>query len=1554
MTAREALEIMPNQIQELYVKNYDSDTPVSIPVKDWIRMTQEYDSIDAIVRAADNDMTGAQANDLAVSLEPQVMTELFQVEGDGEGTQPPALPSDTETKEEINTTIAPNGDSVYRTRRLLDTTRNEEEKAVYDDVRNKISIAAEKADNISSDAIDILSEVQYRHTMNRAEATGRSPKEIAEEFTSVEEGFASPFIKGSVTTYTDPTKISETLLTLGTNADPATVIHELGHVWMHSMAKDYSTLAKIKFIDMSPAQRAYWNSMELAANFFKLENMGQLYSMDKEAYVAAQETFAQTTEEYFMDDAGFSTKIRSLMEAFRRFILPFANIVGKAYKQYPAIPMSKDVATMFEGIIGVTDTNDDLILPNMPEPVLNISILGNDAERYYQDVYDAQAAVASKFMSKIQARSYRERQKAIDSFYDAAYDQAKERVDQQEAIVIMDMMEDNYDTISKLRKENGKIPDNRISYKSFIALMGDEGLAANMRKSLSKIVAPAKKGGADAYEVMNSYGIEDVSEMKMALQTMANRSADTDRLATQIAEEQYPALVSDQEIETRALEAYADESYQKLRRQELKWMMENSGTSLKNLAQLLGQSPLKFSRKAYVNRRAQEMVGESKVQGFKVRTFRADAIKKADKAARLFKTDVTGALNTMIESLIAHKAYEISIQARNELIEVNKQIKIFKKSAVSTQALKNKVDADVMAYGILLIDGFQNGVGNLPTIPMPQGFPVDSSGAPLTGLTTDIAKNINAQVESYNELFKDGLGIDSQGNPKATVDQARQFNQLLKSIKKQARNAKKVTIGNKAMSTQEVSESFISEINLSDTKGEKYGAKNGITAGLRGLVATPRAVLESLYSTPEAFAESNIGKMYALIQTSEAKSRQRMNSFGDRLRKVVEARTDLTKEQRTRWENMYMPILSRAGVAANRPDSPSASNKPIEYVGENNFTFQNLSQVLTGILLMGSESGAIRLMRDTMGQPWDVETKNINRAEWDSFIQGLIDEGTLTKSDFDIVAEVWSIFAEIHPELSTAVRKSEGRYIGKIEGVKSKVKLKDGTEIELSGGYFPIADTEQTASAKSFDEIAGGNTFDIPMPSLYPTQYTGMTKERQLSASTPVDLDMNRALMYMSSALNYIYLREPTTDMYKILRTPEVRELLDSEGGLFEGSYDNVIAPWLASVAKQSRNLTEGIEVVNVIGRFLRKNVNIATYAGNLSSALLQITGIAPVVSKMGAATVSKGWRTYQMNRETINNLMAMDPKMAEIQMSDQIGFDRSAEWEDLDFMGDWISKSRRNTEKFAYFFIQKGQAYTNGIVWTSQFLKSVQRIKGEKVKGGKDLTSGLTNEQLKQAMIEAREMVVRTQGSSMISDLNRLQKSNEGLRLIAGIGMSYFFTTNNMLRTTRLRNGAVSKEVVGLMTALAAGGAVSFAIREAVNAAGRGLVGREDDREEDEILQSMAAEVGSGVIGTFAPVVGNTAVSLAQGYDAQTMPAVGIAIKTLSASASTLKSIATGVPVSDYQLNKVFNAITIATRGGIPLSALGKLGVTEPVLNLWYGRDKRSRDRMRRRASRR
>jgi hypothetical protein len=187
-------------------------------------------------------------------------------------------------------------------------------------------------------------------------------------------------------------------------------------------------------------------------------------------------------------------------------------------------------------------------------------------------------------------------------------------------------------------------------------------------------------------------------------------------------------------------------------------------------------------------------------------------------------------------------------------------------------------------------------------------------------------------------------------------------------------------------------------------------------------------------------------------------------------------------------------------------------------------------ELLHAILHTGNAGNKKKLL---LGRRWAQQNEDgsIDTSRWDAFVGRMINEGTLTRADFDFAQGVWDLLEEMKPAAQKAHRDVFGRYFDEVTADSFKVKL-DGQDVEYRGGYVPaIADSRIVSDAKTRaimeDEAA-------TLMNALPSTSKGFTKGR-VEYNRPLLLDLRLLAQHIDKVLLFSHLEQPVRDVRRIL-----------------------------------------------------------------------------------------------------------------------------------------------------------------------------------------------------------------------------------------------------------------------------------------------------------------------------------------------------------------------------------------------------------------------------------
>lgn len=550
---------------------------------------------------------------------------------------------------------------------------------------------------------------------------------------------------------------------------------------------------------------------------------------------------------------------------------------------------------------------------------------------------------------------------------------------------------------------------------------------------------------------------------------------------------------------------------------------------------------------------------------------------------------------------------------------------------------------------------------------------------------------------------------------------------------------------------------------------------------------------------------------------------------------------------------------------------------------------------------------AMKRANDALGVPmskWDLLALAMNMGNVDNFervtnpkavghfaaadIEVALSE--LDERDWKTVQGTWDYINSFWPEIAAKEKRQTG-----VEPKKVEAKLMVNAPSFVTGGYYPI----------KYDSRLSGLTQDFNQKELAESLMGGMfgkaqtknghVEARKTTSRQPVLLDLSVGHQHVEQVLYDLEIGEAVTNSWKVLHDPRVRSAFINTGK--QSDFD-ALEIWQQDVASGDRAMAGGLQS---FARHIRTGFTFSRLAFNVSTALIQPSGLIQSAVVIGKKEVAKGTLEYLRNpAKWVADVTASSAMMRERKLT----FDRDINNAvgDLALSHDgtsWVSEKANwispvlgkatigasiKWEKFqreiimpaSFYMMQAVQFYVVDMpTWVSAYQKELAASQDEA-----------------KAIIHADAMTKRAQGSGLISDrgmlergtLNRNARQQELPKLLTALG-SYMFAKGNIAyeqyTKTDFKNPA---QVMSFAVDIV----MLFTLESLAYAAVKGgLPGEDEDEPEDwakwiakqtlfsamstvpgfrELSGAMQGYGGGGVLGASIEVIARPFIQAAQG----------------------------------------------------------------------------------------
>ena len=367
---------------------------------------------------------------------------------------------------------------------------------------------------------------------------------------------------------------------------------------------------------------------------------------------------------------------------------------------------------------------------------------------------------------------------------------------------------------------------------------------------------------------------------------------------------------------------------------------------------------------------------------------------------------------------------------------------------------------------------------------------------------------------------------------------------------------------------------------------------------------------------------------------------------------------------------------------------------------------------------------------------------------------------SLDRADWDLVNATWKQLDSYWSEIRALEQRTTGIPPEKVEALPI-----DSRFGQQAGGYYPIK-YDQRLSSKAGDLQAAADAKQALRAAFGANQTRrGHTKQRARDVQgLALRLDFGVVGEHLSEVIHDITHRELLIDQNRILRDKATAQAMIDRYG--RGALDQFVntAADIAVGDKPARAAAERLL------RGLRKNRSAAAFGFNLTSALVNLTGILQSIPRVGAGHMANavarvfrdarhmeasaswvGAKSSMMRHRASTQLQNMHEAMGRVEVEGQLAAIR----------------------RWGYYPMTKIQQAVDTVTW----IAAHDRAMKEGLAAGKTAAAADTD-----AIAIADQTVLDTQGSGRVGDLSAFQRGGEISKVLTAF-YSYFNVTYNLQR---------------------------------------------------------------------------------------------------------------------------------------------------------------------------
>lgn len=396
----------------------------------------------------------------------------------------------------------------------------------------------------------------------------------------------------------------------------------------------------------------------------------------------------------------------------------------------------------------------------------------------------------------------------------------------------------------------------------------------------------------------------------------------------------------------------------------------------------------------------------------------------------------------------------------------------------------------------------------------------------------------------------------------------------------------------------------------------------------------------------------------------------------------------------------------------------------------------NRSQRLALALNMGNAGNIQRLLD---GEGWTMEQ-----------IQPVLE--SLTAAEWNAVQGIWDHMESYRPMIAAKERRLYGKEPEWVEPQALTIRTSDGQTLNLRGGYYPISyDRRATVRASRMGEVEEAARL---LKDAYTAATTrrGFTKNRaERVENMPVSLTLDALFGGLNDVIHDLCWHEWLIQTNRLMNDSKFQTAVRESYGV---EFYKQLKSWVERNARGDNVSSSGLDAA---ARLISRNIAAVGLGYQILNTIMQLTGFANAVVRIGATWVGHGIKEYITSpRESVR--MVQD-KSEFMRNRARTQFKELAE---LKNMVRGQSKSERSWRSGVYVMMTYMQRTVDVPTWMGAYDKAMQ--------------TGVTEDE---AIAIADQAVIDSQGSGLLTDQSAME-SGGGLHRLYTVFYSYMNTVLN------------------------------------------------------------------------------------------------------------------------------------------------------------------------------
>ena len=226
----------------------------------------------------------------------------------------------------------------------------------------------------------------------------------------------------------------------------------------------------------------------------------------------------------------------------------------------------------------------------------------------------------------------------------------------------------------------------------------------------------------------------------------------------------------------------------------------------------------------------------------------------------------------------------------------------------------------------------------------------------------------------------------------------------------------------------------------------------------------------------------------------------------------------------------------------------------------------------------------------------------------------------LTAADWNFVQNIWDFFESYRPMIADKERRVMGKEPNWVEPQRLTVTTKEGTQLDLNGGYFPIVyDPRESGRAEQFADAEAAKQMMRGAFNAATTRRS-FTKDRAEEVTgRPLILTWDALFRGVNDVIHDLTWHEWVIDANRIIKN----ESLDN--AIRTGFGADVIAQFKSAITDIAKGDSPDMDAMSKVLTPLRSGAAVAGLGFNLMNSMLQPLGLTQSMVRIGTRWVGLG-----------------------------------------------------------------------------------------------------------------------------------------------------------------------------------------------------------------------------------------------------------------------------------------------------------------------------------------